>query len=151
MPLTEVYPALDKGILDGVCVTAETLKSMNFAEVTKYSTNLHLAGPPAIATCMNQDSWNSLTPDIQKVFEDSIPWVNAEMDKILLQVDQEAIDWAKTQGHEFIELSPEDLNRLYSIMEEIALGKAVELNTKGLPGTAIFEKARLLIENYSKK
>jgi TRAP-type transport system periplasmic protein len=151
MPPMEIYSALEKGIISGVCMASETLQSMNYADITQYSTNLHLIGPPGISFCMNLDTWNRLPPDIQKVFEDSLPWMNTEIDKLLLEIDQEAIDYAKAKGHEFIELPSEDLNKLYSYMDEIALGKAAELDTKGLPGTKIYQETRRLIDEYSKK
>ncbi len=38
MPMGEVYSALAKGVLDGVVAPPDTLKSLHFAEVAKYST-----------------------------------------------------------------------------------------------------------------
>jgi TRAP-type transport system periplasmic protein len=149
MPGADMYTSLDKGIIDGVSMPAETLKSNNLADITKYSTNTHLPGIPGTVTCMNIDSWNKLPPDIQKILDDSIAEMNDDIEKTLIDASQEAIDYAKSKGHEFIELSPEDMNTLNSYIEEIALNQAKALDAKGLPGTAIFKDARALIEEYN--
>jgi TRAP-type transport system periplasmic protein len=151
MPGADLYSALDKGILDGAFMPAETLKSSSLADVTQYSTNLPLAGPPTTITSVNLNTWNSLPADIQKVFEDSISFMNAEEDKILLEENQKGIDWAKSKGHEFIELKSADLDKFYRVMEELSLAKAAELDAKGLPGTAIYKEARRLVEEYNAK
>jgi TRAP-type C4-dicarboxylate transport system substrate-binding protein len=98
---------------------------------------------------MNLDTWNSLPPDIQKVFEDSIPWMEAEMDKTIIEGDRAAIDFAKAKGHEFYELSEEDLSKFFGYMEELALEKAAGLDAQGLPGTEIYNETRRLIEEYN--
>jgi TRAP-type transport system periplasmic protein len=151
MPGGETYPALEKGIVDGTIMAVNPLQAMSIADVTKYSTNLHIIGPPPIISfCMNMDSWNKLPPDVQKVFEDNKSWMEAEEDKLLYKIDQDAIDFSKAKGHEFYELSAADLNTLYEKYNEIAVAKAAALDAKGLPGTAILKETRALVEQYSK-
>jgi TRAP-type transport system periplasmic protein len=151
-PIMELYTALDKGILDGVFFGADALNGLNLADVVQYSTNLHkYTAPPNVFYAMNLDTWNNLSPDIQKVIEDSIPSMETEIDQTLLQMEQTAIDWAKAKGHQFIELPPEDLNKIYGFMEEDALKQAAELDTQGIRGTEIFKEARRVIEEYNAK
>jgi TRAP-type transport system periplasmic protein len=147
----EAYVSLDKGIVDGGIASAEGLKSTNFAEVTKYSTNLHTAVPPTTFYAMNQNSWNKLPPDIQKVFEDNNLWMENELDKALIQVQQEAIDYAKAKGHEFYELLPGEQDKFNNLIKEIALDQAAKLDAKGLPGTKVFQETRRLIDEHNKK
>jgi TRAP-type transport system periplasmic protein len=150
LPPMEFYNALQKGILDGLFNVIDTLKSMNYADITKYSTNVHMVGPPDSFYAMNLDTWNSLPPDIRKVFEDSIPWVESESDRVMLEQEQETMEWAKGQGHEFIELPQEDLNKFYGILDQLALKKAADLDAQGLPGTKIFQETRRLIDEYNR-
>jgi TRAP-type transport system periplasmic protein len=158
LPIPEIYPALVKGIVEGVFSPGDQLKSLpgdptgklNYTDVTKYSTNLHIVTPPVVFYAVNQDSWNRLPQDIQKVFEDSIPWMNAKFDQLLLQTEQEGFDFAKAKGHEFIELSPEEMNKFYHIMEEIALPTTVKLDAQGIPGTKIFKETRSILKKLAK-
>ena len=151
LPFIELYPSLDKGIIDGTLMPADPLQAMNFVDITDYSTNLHMPAPPQTFFSMNLDSWNRLPPDIQKVFDDNAPWMNTEQDNLMLKMEQDSVDFAKAKGHEFIELSAEDLNKLYGLREELCLEKAAELDAKGLPGTNVFNEVQRLVEEYNAK
>jgi hypothetical protein len=74
--------------------------------------------------------------------------METESDKLNQEIGQEAIDFAKAGGHELIELPPEDLNKFFSFLEEVALEKAAKLDAQGLPGTEIFQETRHLAEKY---
>jgi TRAP-type transport system periplasmic protein len=158
MPMPEMYPALQKGTIEGVFAPTDQLKAipgditgkMNLSEVTQYTVYLHLASPLLIFFAIRQDSWDHLPPDIQKVFEDSIPGMNDEFDRIILDNAQNGFSFAKTKGHEFIELAPEVMEKFYSLLEEIALDKAKTLDVQGLSGTAIFKEIRRLIKQFNK-
>jgi TRAP-type transport system periplasmic protein len=150
IPMMEVYSALDKGIIDGTFMPASALQTENLVDVTKYSTDMKVTRAPSAFYAMNLDTWNSLPPNIQKVFEDSIPWMETETEKVVEQIQQEAIDFAKTKGHEIIEMSQEDMDKTYAIRKEIALNEAASLDAKGLPGTKIFNETLRLINEYNK-
>ena len=150
MSMFDVYVALEKGTIDGLFGPYEALKSLRLGEVVDYCTALNIANGPSAQRIMNLNSWNRLPPDIQKVFEDNIEWWGYEIQKSLENADQAGIEFGKEQGVEFIELSPEDLKKFYSLLEAVALKDAAELDAKGLPGTKIFSETRRLIELYSK-
>jgi TRAP-type transport system periplasmic protein len=150
LPMMEVYNAVDKGIVDGTFFPVDQLKSMNFADVTKYSTDMYLATPPVMFYAMNLNSWNSLPPDIQKVFEDSVSWWETETDKIMMGDEQTAIDWVKAKGHEFFELSSEDQIKLFKAYDEISLEKVKQLDAEGLPANQVFQETRRLVDEYTK-
>jgi TRAP-type transport system periplasmic protein len=152
MPGSESYAAVEKGILDGACIPVNTLQGMNWADITPYATNLHYHPAPGAAFfAMNLNVWNSLPPDIQKVFEDSIPWMNAEVDKLSTKIAQESIDYSKGKGVEFIELPSEDVSTMFGYIEELALEKAAKLDAKGLPGTKLLNETNRLVEQYANK
>jgi TRAP-type transport system periplasmic protein len=150
IPNSELYNSLEKGILDGVPFQAGSLKEMALDEITKYSTNTHLIGAPSSFYVMNLGVWNHLPPDIQKIFEDSIPWANDQLDQVISTSDKKAIEQAKAKGHEFIEFSPSDQTKFYSLLDEIATAKVKELDAQGLAGTQIFQETRRLVQEYSK-
>jgi len=158
MPMPEIYPAFLKGAIEGVFSPTDQLKSipgdptgkMNFAEVTKYTVNLHIASPVLIFFAIRQDSWDRLPADIQKVIEDSIPVMNTEFEKVVMAPDQEGIDFAKKKGHEFVELPKKEMDKFYGLLEELAVEKAKALDAKGLAGTQIFKETRRLIKEFSK-
>jgi TRAP-type C4-dicarboxylate transport system substrate-binding protein len=150
MPMSETYVSMEKGIVHGALAPCDTLKSFRFAEVVHYITkvNYGVAGQPR--RFMNLNCWNSLPPEIQEVFEKNFDFWASEMDKEMTKANQIGIDEAKKMGAQFIELSPEELNKFYDIAKAVALKKAAELDAKGIPGTKIFYEVRRLVDQYSK-
>jgi len=65
----DMYPAIDKGVVDGVIIGFEQLYSLKLDEVLNYYLEYYFA--PNIQTLIwNQESWNSLPPDVQKTLDD---------------------------------------------------------------------------------
>jgi tripartite ATP-independent transporter DctP family solute receptor len=67
MGIPELYSAVQQGVLDGVSTSAQFLYSLKIHEVAKYYIHLKVQTSPAIVL-INLKFWNSLSPDIQKVF-----------------------------------------------------------------------------------
>ena len=62
----DLYPALEKGVMDGALLPWEAIGGFKFYEVVDYV----LDEPFSSTNCfvvMNQESWDSLPPDIQKI------------------------------------------------------------------------------------
>jgi TRAP-type C4-dicarboxylate transport system substrate-binding protein len=149
MPAGELYDALQKGIVDGYLLPMETLISLRGAEVTRYHTRSHYFNPMSEHIIMNLDKWNSLSSDIQQVFLNASAWYEQEAYKRFEAEDAKAVAHAKKQGgHEFYDLSPQDLTKFYPIQIKLALTKAKELDAMGLPGTKIFEAYQTLSKKY---
>ena len=71
MPSTEIYPALQSGVLSGTLTSAETFVSMRLYEQTKIAT---LPGKYALwmllqPLVMSKQHWDKLTPKQQQIFE----------------------------------------------------------------------------------
>lgn len=71
MPSTEIYPALQSGVLDSLLTSAETFVSMRLYEQTKFTTTpgqyaLWMLMQPMV---MSKQHWDKLTPAQKKVFE----------------------------------------------------------------------------------
>ena len=144
------YSAVDKGDIDATLGWVEGLKTMGGIGIIKYSTDLGVPLPPQDFYEINPNVWNSLPPDVQKVFENNNVYIEEEIDKASLEIDQVAMESAKEGGVEFIKLSPQDLDEFNSLLEARALKKAADLDAKGFPGTKIFQRSRELIKEYTK-
>ena len=149
IPMADTYVALQKGTVDGAFTPAETLKSFNFADYTKYITMLNMAVGPTPHRAMNTESWNKLPKDIQKIFEDNIVWYGKEIEKELFAADDAGIALAKDKGAEIINLSTSELEKFYQNVNDVCLTNMAALDTKGLPGTQIYTKIRELIVKYN--
>lgn len=101
MASTEIYPALQSGVLTGALTSAETFVSMRLYEQAKYATvgganSLWMLLQPLV---MSKQHWDKLTPKQQKIFEAAAD----KADAFFLTVQREATDkmanaWRKAGG-----------------------------------------------------
>lgn len=88
MPSTELYNAMQTGVLDGLMTSYETFMSMRLYEQVKYATlggdyTIFVVFQPLV---ISTKAWNALTAEQRKVFEKAadatLANFNAEQDKI---------------------------------------------------------------------
>jgi len=90
MASTEIYPALQSGVLNGTLTSAETFVSMRLYEQTKYATvpskySLWMLLQPLV---MSKQHYDKLTPQQKKIFEQAA----AKSDEFFLGLQKEAVD-----------------------------------------------------------
>ena len=148
VPMGETYTALQKSTIGGAFAPYETLKSFNFAEVVGYATQLDIGSAPSGHWGMNLDTWNSLPPDIQKVFEDNIEWYGLRNEELVGAQTTEAIEMGKQNGVEFIVPTDDEVKEVYAEVDKLCRKSMGALDADGLPGTAVYEDIRRLLEEY---
>ena len=57
MPMSEVYSALAKGVIDGVVAPADTIKSLHFSEVAKHFTSIRFSRGAYPARAVSDQAW----------------------------------------------------------------------------------------------
>lgn len=135
MPMGETYDAISRGVVDGSMAPEEALKGWRWGEVVNASTQSFGAGySTGFFVVMNKQKWNSLSPDIQKIFRE----VNKEWaDKngtAWDYHDNEARDWMISIGKKIIPLSAQENARWAALVKPL-LGEYVEnMKKQGLPG-----------------
>ena len=151
-PWAEVYSSLQKNMYDGLFIAAETLESVNFAEVCKYVTmvNLnYLAGPGHM---MNLNTYNKLPDEYKAVIDDPElqAWVEGQLFESSHSSEAEGIQWAvENRGTKVIEISDEEHQKFVDVLNESKAGMVEELDKKGVPGTEILNRIVELSAEYS--
>lgn len=143
IPTPEVYNALERGIVEGCTIPWEGALAFKFYEVAKYHTAMDL-GCGMNITAVNLKSWNSLPPDIQKIFEELSPWAQKKFNDSANASDEKAISVIKKAGNTIIHLSPKEKARWMEVTKPVVDAWAAKMNARGLPGTAIVEEMRRL-------
>ncbi|MBF9030944.1 hypothetical protein HKCCE3408_11115 [Rhodobacterales bacterium HKCCE3408] len=142
MPMTETYPALERGVVDGVIAPYEALRSLSFAEVVSYYSELPHSRGAYPSRAMNQAVWDSLPADIQQVFEDNVEWLSLRT----LELAQEAEDAGRAYGEEqgvvFNTVSDEVVAEYSATFEPAMRDVAAELDAMGKPGTEVLDEIR---------
>ncbi|WP_172300037.1 TRAP transporter substrate-binding protein [Pseudoruegeria sp. HB172150] len=142
MPMTETYPSLEKGVVDGVIAPYEALKSLSFAEVVKYYSELPHSRGAYPSRAVNGDVWASLPDDIKAVFDDNAEWLSLRT----LELAQEAEDAGRAYGEEkgvvFNSVDPAVVADYSEAFAPAITDVAKTLDDMGKPGTEVLGKIR---------
>lgn len=136
------YENIETGVVDGLLAPTDTLKGFRLAEVTNYITKCPGTYNIVFMKIMNWDTWNSLPPSVQKIF-------NEVNEKYVLEYGRLRTDHTvlgqeygvSEHGMEVIELDPDEYQRWVDLIEPIMDAWVKKANTAGLPGQEIMDMA----------
>ncbi|RPJ55065.1 MAG: C4-dicarboxylate ABC transporter substrate-binding protein, partial [Dehalococcoidia bacterium] len=133
--MPETYDALRTGVADGAMAPEEALKGWKWGEVVTSTTqNFGSAYTASMFVVMNKGKWNSLPPDVQKVFEDvSREWVTKQ-GQLWDDIDKEGYEFAKAKGNKVIALSKAEDAKWAEKVKPLLDEYAKNAKAKGLPG-----------------
>ncbi len=135
MPQTEVYDALQKGIVEGVVCPIEALKGFKLTEVTKYTTqNYGSSYSLSFFVAMNKKKWDSLPKDVQETIEKINKEWSDKTGHCWDMIDKEAKELGLSRGHEFIALSKEEDARWAQAVKPMMAEYVTAAKAKNLPG-----------------
>lgn len=147
MPMSEVYSALAKGIIDGVAAPIDTFKSLHFAEITQFYTDLKIPRGAYPARAMSVKRWQSLNEEQKNIFNASISVWELALSKQIDQSLEEGKKMADQERIEFIHISNSDQEKFNSLYLQLARQSALSLERFNIDGLSVFEKARANVSN----
>ena len=158
IPTPEQYIALEKGLLDVQVVNWEAMLSFKTFEVTKYRTVLPRGFISAfLGTGMNWDSWNSLPPDVQAVFEEvtggyMTTFCGENFDAALEDCRPIIIEHDQKVGNPEVYNMPDDeFQRWLDAVAPVREQWVTRMEDMGYSNArAVLEDALSLVEKYSK-
>jgi TRAP-type C4-dicarboxylate transport system substrate-binding protein len=111
LPGSEVYTALERGVVDGYAWSVLGNVSMGWPEVCKfiiepkiYSMNLEVL--------INLDTWNKLSKPLQTLMSDLMIENEAKFTKVFEELGEKELKAMQAKGMKFVKFTPED-NRWY--------------------------------------
>jgi C4-dicarboxylate-binding protein DctP len=108
MAFSEVYQALQTGVVDGTENPPSNLYTQKMNEVQKYLT-ISNHGYLGYAVIVNKPFWDGLPPDIRKALEGAMVEATKYTNEIAKKENLDALEAVKKAGKtEFITLSPEE-------------------------------------------
>lgn len=149
MPMSEVYSALAKGVIDGVVAPADTIKSLHFSEVAKHFTAIRFARGAYPARAISDRAFASLPADLQALLARSRKDWEAALNRELLKAEADGIAFGKTDGVDFAPLPPAEQARFDRLYNADAFGQAQRLSQVGIDGVPVFRAAQHLIATGS--
>ncbi len=136
IPIPETYDALQRGLCDGVLLNNDVLKSLRYGDFCKCTVlNSGVGYTVSFFVTMNKEKWNSLPPDIQKIFEQVSEEYAQKMGKAWDDADREAEDFVRQKGeHKFVQASKEDVAKAREKMKPLLNEYVQNMKAKNLPG-----------------
>jgi len=105
----EVFTALQRGTIDGSMWTLASLRSIKAWEVCKYATRFSRPlGPGVIHVVINQDRWEKLPPNVQKIILEAAPKAQEAVYAHAEKETEEAWAEAAKNGLTIIRPTPEE-------------------------------------------
>ncbi len=99
IPMSDTPEALQKGVVDGVCSSWDTLYDMNYAERCQHGLTLNMPVYP-FAVIMNKKTWEKLPEDVRQSI-DSYADEHVRLTGLFVdEAGKKALDWAK-KTHDF--------------------------------------------------
>ncbi len=148
MPSAEVYMGLDRKVIDGTITGPDNVVDLKLTEVTKYALKQPLTGG-LFATMMNKETWDSLTPDLQKTIDQiSQEVAAAEWKQVVADEEKNWQTVGKTS--EIYPLGPEELAKWRAAAAGVTDKVVAETAAKGYPAKEALELIRKTVAGYKK-
>jgi TRAP-type C4-dicarboxylate transport system substrate-binding protein len=145
MSMAEVYPAMAKGVIDGVVTPADALKAVHLADVGRYFSTLRVPRGAYPGRAMSQARWDRLSPADQAIFaEGEAIWeqaMNQELGAALTAGERYAHD----EKIEIVPLAPGEQAKFDALYRTNAFRLGRSLNAYGIDGEPIAHRAAALI------
>ncbi|MGB9886413.1 MAG: TRAP transporter substrate-binding protein [Moorellales bacterium] len=144
------YTSLEKGVAEGQFTHWAAVADFKLDEVMKYHAHVGPGGlgTTAIGFLVNLDTWKSLPPDVQQVLLDVYQWVDDESVKYDANLIKEAVEKAKQQGHQVVELSPQEIEAWSKAVQPYIDKWISETEAKGWPAKKLYDGLQELIKKY---
>lgn len=153
MSSSEIYEAMDRGLLDGYTNTSlASAATRSFPEVAPYMLDPRMGNYACVETAMNLRTWNKLPSDIKDIISQvskevlgkSVEIMMADEDRVMKKMKT---DWKAT----LYVLSADQVEKWKALVLPTHDEFIAELEKKGLPGKALFDSYKALTKKYEKE
>lgn len=141
MPAPDVYMSLERGVIDSIFLDPLTLMGLKINEVTKYHTRVGIS-TTVLFFAMNKKTWDSLPPDVQKVFDElSGEHLGADLNgKIADRAVLGVLKKLAASGDTIITLSPQEMEKWKESSQPAFAAWLKAMEKKGLPGKKVLDE-----------
>lgn len=149
MPLPEVYPALEKGVIDGGVYGEENAVDFKYAEVVKYMIDLPLCYAVHLIF-LNKKVWDSLPQDTQSTLEEAfreeeIHW--GETVDVLVRERHKTILREK-YNCKVVDISPAEVEKIKAATSRVKDDWIASMEKKGMPGKKTYDAMITTMKHY---
>jgi TRAP-type transport system periplasmic protein len=150
----EVYLSLSNGILDGLIIGNQALKSFKFGDVCHFYTNWQGSSIRCLpfGYFMNLDKWNSLPKDIQTAIDTQAgiqsTWNYQMLGSVHTQWAADGKQYAVDKGGVYYTIPADELAKWVTACAPVQQKMTADLNAKSLPGDKYVARFQQLIKDF---
>ena len=130
MPSSEIYTALERGVVDGYCNSFTSQSELGLTEVTKYVID-HFFWNGATSIFIKLDSWNALPEDIQEELTRIAKEVEAKVGPFIQEVMQEQRRLHEQAGAKFVKFPGDEGKQFVQITETAIWERGFKIAPEG--------------------
>ena len=148
MPIPELYPQLERGVIDGALVPFTTILDFRMHEVANYFTITGpLFGRSQFTVVMNKASYNNLSAEHQAIIDRLTgEELSRKATQAYLDRAAEATDFVRNApGKEVIEFSAEEQARIREVLSPIYAEWVAAMSAQGIDGAAMLAVAGITV------
>jgi TRAP-type C4-dicarboxylate transport system substrate-binding protein len=149
LDITDMGPALERGVIDGVVNHFPVLFVFNVLQLLPFHTIFGKGGinMTPMGIIWNEKKWNSYPPDVQKILTDAAHFYTEKFYEMDFGMQAMVVKTCKDKGDTFTELTPQDVKVWYDLVKKPVHDKWIaEAQAKGLPGKAVYNETLRLIK-----
>jgi TRAP-type transport system periplasmic protein len=138
--MPETYDALSKGLLDGVLLPIEGVKNWGYGDFLKCTVkNFGCSYTSGMFVTMNKKKWDSLSPDVQKIFtEVSEEWIRKQ-GELWNKLDAEAEAALVKDGNKMQVATAAEQAAVKEKVKPLFDQYVQKMKEKGLPGAEVLK------------
>jgi len=146
----ELYPSLDRGVIDGLTSYADYAVAVKLWDVSKYWVMDPISAfSPDIGNYLNMDVWNSFPDDIKVIWTELVvEYENKYWAGDLAWSYTKARTELEAGGYEVYHLDPAELQRWKDAQEPVIAAAVKELEDQGIPGQKILDTIREVVDKH---
>ena len=149
VPYGATYSAIEKGVAEGVVTSPAGAWAKKFHEVAPYITVIPSTGSITFAFVMNLKKWNSLSKEVQAVFNDMTGEMQSQrIGELADRMDSVTLQKSLNNGGKLTKLDPGEKSKWENILQVMAKDYGSQLDKTGKPGTITIQYIKKKIESY---
>ncbi len=149
MPFTEIFAALQQGVVDGTMWVDAGVVAWKAYEVVKYVTRLNLSALH-LDQCFSKEMFDALPPDLKRIFynnQQQIPFIFTQRGYVNKVEENEQI--YRDNGMEIIHLEPGALEEFKKALQPVIEAWIEKYEAQGVPARALIADIERLNAKYA--
>lgn len=156
MPMPQIPEAISRGVIDGLTLPFESASALGVLDVAQNHTFFdgeHGLYTAMMVLAMNQDKYDSLSPELQEVIDNNAGIQEAQqIGHVMDEAEQAAIDDIAARGEgQMIHIAEADQDKWKTAADKTIQQWIDDMDEEGYDGQQLYDDASQLVDKYTKQ